>query len=610
MTSERASSSKSQGASPYSLQRGKACTNCRKRKIVLVLVCTQCMKSARPGDNCEYADGGRTHTQMLEDNVARLEARIRELEEPDDENAVRLHLPYTSDTTAVPLARHFHSTALSSPVDTPRSSSTSSSPGRSLSSTSSLFHEEPPSDVVQHLLQAFLPYSMDLGFFLNVPRFQNSVLLPLPFGHFSRPCPGLLSTVYLLGVHLLGDPNNQEGVYLSRALLHAANTLSSSHPHRIIHAIQTEILLSVYFFRTGRILEGKYHMSASVSLTLGSGLNKIRSGGGNSDVASPLHQIGAIKPLLAPPTDQVEEGERINAFWMAFTLSNCWGVAVGCLSSMVFEHNGSTIDAPWPLDMSDYEQVMALREHRHHGADARFFRWSGLQDSMPVDYRSIMTVQNFLRQVPSSTSVKEHSTMAMFAKASVLLDRAANLGTLYSSDMAADDASRFGASFSSLDNLIDTFQGSLVLLPLDQHNPSFTSSFGTVLVTHTIAYLSTIQLHSLFISTHSHSRQKALNAARACVTILRQVDMSTVAHVNPILGSCWTSVCQVLIDEIQSMRNARNYGHDLGGTLQGVSEEEMVGMLEKVFATMAVFSMDCPLIGYQLSKVQEAYQAI
>lgn len=203
---------------------------------------------------------------------------------------------------------------------------------------------------------------MDVGFFLNVPRFQNSALLPLPLGHFSRPFPGLLSTVYLLGVHLSGDPNNEESVYLSRALHQAANTLSSSHPHRIIHAIQTEILLSVYFFRTGRILEGKYHTCASVSLALGSGLNKIRAlptASGNS--GSFLHRINADKPVLGPPSDLIEEGERINAFWMAFTLSNCWEVAVGSLSSMVFDYNGSTIDVPWPLDMVAYEQVMALK---------------------------------------------------------------------------------------------------------------------------------------------------------------------------------------------------------------------------------------------------------
>ncbi|KIK70720.1 hypothetical protein GYMLUDRAFT_254049, partial [Collybiopsis luxurians FD-317 M1] len=625
MTSERASSSSSRSTpSPYSLQRGKACSNCRKRKIVsdgLRPTCTQCIKSARPGDACEYADGGRTRTQMLEDNIARLEARIRELEEPDDENAVRLHLPYTSSRppsgfgTAPLTALSIHSSAFSSPTSSNSPSAESSVGHVSIGST---YQEEPSTEVIQQLLQIFLSHAMDLGFFLNVPRFRNSALLQLPMGHYSRPSAGLLSTVYLLGVHLSGDPNGQENVYLSRALAHTANMLSSSHPHRILHAIQAEILLSVYFFRTGRILEGKYHLSASVSLTLGAQLHRIRAIPTNtSETASPLQQYYR-GPLLAPPADQIEEGERINAFWMAFTLSNCWGVAVGTLSSSVFESHGSTIDAPWPLDMVDYEQVIRnAPTGQTYGANVGL--WIA-QDLLPRDYRSAMTVQNFLRQVPSS--VKDYGTLAMFAKSSILLDRAASLAAVFNSEMGADENSRFGASFASLDHLIDTFQSSLGLIPLN-YQSLYSYESGTILTTHTLAYLATVQLHSVFIATSSHSRRKALAAARACVTILRQVDMSSVSHVNPILGSCWTSVCQVFIDELKRIRKgnrsslpaaAESWGrtdaYNVEGDAENFSEEQIVGMLEKVFATMAVFSIESPIIGYQLAKVQEAFQAI
>ncbi|KAJ4485845.1 Zn(2)-Cys(6) binuclear cluster domain-containing protein [Lentinula aciculospora] len=642
MTSERVPSSSKLTNSPYSLQRGKACSNCRKRKIKcdgLRPTCTQCLRSARPGDACEYADSGRTRTQMLEDNISRLEARIRELEEPDDENAVRLHLPYSFSSQSSPAliappstGSSIRSSTLSSPIDTQRSSnspSIASSSGHS--STHSAFEEEPSSDVVQQLLMTFLPHALDMGFFLNLARFQNSALLPLPLGHFSRPCAGLLSAVYLLGLHLSGDADNQEHVYLARALAHTANILSSTHPHRIIHAIQAEILLSVYFFRTGRILEGKYHMSAAVSLTLGAQLHKIRAsptGSGNIAIISLFQQFNVAGPLLTPPSDQIEEGERINAFWMVYTLSNCWGVAVGTLSSAVFESHGSTIDTPWPLDMADYEQVMwnTPRETWNYGAD--FGSLHTPQELLPAGHQSIMTVQNFFRQVPSS-SVKEFSVMAMFAKSSILLDRAANLASLYRHDMNADEASRFGASFSSLDNLISNFQSSLGFLPLNQHT---SYDFGTILAAHTLAYCATIQLHSVFINTNSHSRRTALSATRACVSFLRQVDMSRASHINAVLGSCWTSVCQVLIDEIQRMRrisaatggvgmaaggshlhSARTESWGIGNSgLESSSEDEMqlVGMLEKVFATMAVFSVESPLIGYQLAKIQEAFQSI
>ena len=49
-------------------------------------------------DDCEYTDiQGRTRTQILEENVARLQARIQELENPQASSpSVLLHDPYSS----------------------------------------------------------------------------------------------------------------------------------------------------------------------------------------------------------------------------------------------------------------------------------------------------------------------------------------------------------------------------------------------------------------------------------------------------------------------------------------------------------------------------------
>ena len=45
--------------------------------------CQQCRKAKKP-DQCEYDDGkGKTRTQILRENIQRLEARIKELEDPD-----------------------------------------------------------------------------------------------------------------------------------------------------------------------------------------------------------------------------------------------------------------------------------------------------------------------------------------------------------------------------------------------------------------------------------------------------------------------------------------------------------------------------------------------
>lgn len=46
-------------------------------------ICGQCVRTNREAD-CEYTDGpGPSPTQMLEEQIARLEARIREIEHPE-----------------------------------------------------------------------------------------------------------------------------------------------------------------------------------------------------------------------------------------------------------------------------------------------------------------------------------------------------------------------------------------------------------------------------------------------------------------------------------------------------------------------------------------------
>lgn len=60
-------------------------------------MCGPCSRANRSED-CEYTDGqGRTRTQMLEETIAQLEARIQELENPGSTSgSVTLHDPRSS----------------------------------------------------------------------------------------------------------------------------------------------------------------------------------------------------------------------------------------------------------------------------------------------------------------------------------------------------------------------------------------------------------------------------------------------------------------------------------------------------------------------------------
>ena len=194
-----------------------------------------------------------------------------------------------------------------------------------------------------------------MGLFLNMPRFRASIMQAHPIGHQSRPAPSLIYATYLWAIRLSQDPSVKayESAYLHRATQDAATILSGSHPNKILHSIQTEVLLATYFFANGRFFEGKYHLSNAVSTAFSAKLHKIRS-------SEPLQQQSTSQTGRMPsPRDSVEEGERILALWTVLTLDKAWAVALD--SPPNFEHSthvlATKVDTPWPLEMEEFEQV-------------------------------------------------------------------------------------------------------------------------------------------------------------------------------------------------------------------------------------------------------------
>jgi hypothetical protein len=157
--------------------------------------------------------------------------------------------------------------------------------------------------------------------------------------------------VHLWAVHLSGSPDltTHETICLSRALSTAAAALPGSHP---LHSIQAAVLLSSYFFRNTRFLEGKYHLGVAVGLVIGAGMHRIRSVHTNAG--------GRTLTLAPAPAREEMEEERIAAFWSVLTLNNCWTTADGSPSNISYGANNANadanahvrIDTPWPLDIN------------------------------------------------------------------------------------------------------------------------------------------------------------------------------------------------------------------------------------------------------------------
>ena len=100
---------------------------------------------------------------------------------------------------------------------------------------------------------------------------------PLPIGDHARPTPSLISAVYLWAVYLSPALNNtygfDENTLLQGARHNLSQDLAGSHPFRVVHVMQAEILLSYYFLEHGKVLQGNYHANSALALSLSSGFH-------------------------------------------------------------------------------------------------------------------------------------------------------------------------------------------------------------------------------------------------------------------------------------------------------------------------------------------------
>ncbi|KAF7366014.1 Fungal-trans domain-containing protein [Mycena venus] len=549
-------------------QKAKACTNCRRRKIKCDAErpkCGHCTRSVGFQD-CEYADdGGPTRTEKLQEQISLLEARIEELEKPRElRSTLVLQNPYAGErrTASLPaLSRGGSSVHL--PLAHAELSSRPASPF--LPPTPAF--EGIPLVELAPLIQTFLHHSSQFGFFLNVQNFQEAAM-----GRTGvRPTAVLLDVVNLWAIHLSsGDFTAYEASYLSKALRTSVDALSGAHNHiTILHSIQAEVLLSLYFLRNTRFLEGKYHLSAAVSLVISSGLHRIRS----ADSGAAGGPLGPAFRRLPPPLDAMEEYERINAFWTVLTINNCWTTADGSPSNISYTVPDARIDTPWPADINDRD----LLNHE-------------LPDS------SIGTVTAFLANLPDTSNGV--SVAALHAKAAILFEQASRLAAQYRPNLPPDQSNAFYISFNAIDTLIEAFKISLLAVHVQEQGRKMWVMYALVQV-------ATIQLYNPFVDIDNEvgpSRLRVLDAARAIVDNLAQVRLNEFGYVDPIMGTLLMATCQVFVAELG--RSRRHRAPDRPVTSE---ERALTSAIETVLAAMNIFAPTCRLMESQLMTMQQLY---
>lgn len=170
-------------------------------------------------------------------------------------------------------------------------------------------------------LSTFMTHSACLGFFLHPGKFRDTALRSQ-----ESVSASLLNAIYLWGARLAPQPRpHLETFFLARTQQCLAADLNRSDSGRVLHVIQAELLLSLYYVDIGRNTKGCYHANAAVALSLSAKLFTFRP----TSSVSPIEQL-----------------ERIYAFWACLTISNDFAIPGSPFHLPSQTLSGVT--TPWP----------------------------------------------------------------------------------------------------------------------------------------------------------------------------------------------------------------------------------------------------------------------
>ncbi|KDQ16049.1 hypothetical protein BOTBODRAFT_31130 [Botryobasidium botryosum FD-172 SS1] len=305
----------------WSLQRGAACTACRKKKHKCDAqrpICGRCLRAGAISD-CVYGSVPKSRAQTLQHKLRDLEGKIQIL-------TAALSAATPNHTTRVPA---LPSLPLRAPK--PRLTKNPAPLGYWCE------QDEIPAPLRDYLLSIFIQNRRPITFEFNVPRLQEQVALP-PDNPGSLH-PALKNAIYMTACHF-GPANlsTYEPVFLRRVRRSLYTSLETLD--RLFDFIRAYALMAMYYYFKGRLIEGHFHASAAMSFAMACGLHKITP------------QNPSNPSLLNPPKDDIELGDRIHTFWFLLIADRGGSLWCGLPQSLADEE----IETAWPRPVEDYEK--------------------------------------------------------------------------------------------------------------------------------------------------------------------------------------------------------------------------------------------------------------
>ncbi|KAF7350574.1 Transcriptional activator protein acu-15 [Mycena sanguinolenta] len=342
-------------------------------------------------------------------------------------------------------------------------------------------------ELTEAFLDVFLHhFSRHHFFFLNPTQFKQSASLPdlLP--------RGLLNAVVLwanrVSANSIADSTYSDKELLAQTIHHVARDIAVVEPllQHMLHLIQTEVLLALYYLDCGRLLEGNYHRAGAASLAFSMGLHQL----GPLSQGSYPFGIGILAQMGTPAQiSDVARTEMIDAFWSVVILNNYFVAASDIPSSIPCD---ASIRTPWPTHF--------------------------LNIATPVPFTP-------------GNDLAGHSPLTLLAKASIQLERTIAFTTRIA-DLPPPP------EFWAMETRLETFR---------DHLPPFDANCPTdqvTLVTHSFVNVAIIRLYSSHTGVHADA---CLIAAYCIAARLADARIAEWKMADPILGPLLATVADVFI---------------------------------------------------------------
>jgi hypothetical protein len=152
--------------------------------------------------------------------------------------------------------------------------------------------------------------------------------------------------------------------------------------------------------------------------------------------------------------------------------------------------------------------------------------------------------------------------------------------------MSPAETTEFFKSFTKLNTRIQKFRDSL--LPPNAVAACPTAVRPRLIFAHSVAHAATIQLNHSFVLVNPQCRELCLSACRSIVWIIRTVSFRSLPHINPVIGSIWSTTAHVLVEESTRLRAVPQTAAVIA---------DLTSAYNEIVASVALFSKKCPFMG-------------